>query len=64
MTTGTCDWWAAGAYCSDAPVRRYMNGWRCIKHTPAAIRSISGLSPWNPGHTFSLIFTAKEGQDQ
>jgi hypothetical protein len=26
------------ASCGDANTRRYMNGWRCIKHIPAAVR--------------------------
>jgi hypothetical protein len=38
MTTQTCEWWAVGDYCGNTPARRYMNGWRCIKHIPAAIR--------------------------
>jgi hypothetical protein len=33
-----CNYWTDGNYCGDANTRRYMIGWRCIKHTPAAIR--------------------------
>lgn len=33
-----CNYWTDGNYCGDANTRRYMNGWRCIKHIPAAIR--------------------------
>lgn len=40
MTARTCDWWARGDYCGDTTVRRYMNGWRCIKHAPAVIRRL------------------------
>jgi hypothetical protein len=32
-----CDYWADRSYCGAAITRRYMNGWRCIKHIPAAI---------------------------
>jgi hypothetical protein len=42
MTARTCDWWADGSYCGGAVTRRYMNGWRCIKHTPGAIRKAWG----------------------
>jgi hypothetical protein len=39
-----CDYWTDGNYCGDANTRRYMNGWRCIKHTPAAIRRALDLA--------------------
>jgi hypothetical protein len=38
MTRNACDYWTDGNYCDAALTRRYMNGWRCIKHTPALIR--------------------------
>jgi hypothetical protein len=38
ITRNACDYWTDGTYCSCQFSRRYMNGWRCIKHTPAAIR--------------------------
>jgi hypothetical protein len=34
-----CDYWTDRSYCGAAITRRYMNGWRCIKHTPALIRA-------------------------
>jgi hypothetical protein len=34
-----CDYWVDGNYCGCPFTRRYMSGWRCIKHTPAAIRT-------------------------
>jgi 5S rRNA maturation endonuclease (ribonuclease M5) len=34
----SCGYWTDGNYCGDANTRRYMNGWRCVRHTPAAIR--------------------------
>jgi hypothetical protein len=42
VTRSACDWWADGCYCGDLNTRRYINGWRCIKHTPAAIRKTWG----------------------
>jgi hypothetical protein len=39
-----CDYWADGSYCGGAITRRYMNGWRCIKHAPAVIRRLTALS--------------------
>lgn len=44
MTSKTCDFWLRGSYCGDTTVRRYMNGWRCIKHIPAVIREAASLS--------------------
>jgi len=44
MTRNACDWWADGSYCGAAIIRRYMNGWRCIKHAPAAIRQALDLT--------------------
>jgi len=42
MSRNACDYWTDGNYCGAAITRRYMNGWRCIKHTPAAIRKTWG----------------------
>jgi hypothetical protein len=39
-----CDYWADGNYCGCPFTRRYMNGWRCIKHTPAAMRKAANLT--------------------
>jgi hypothetical protein len=36
-----CDYWTDGNYCGCLFSRRYMNGWRCIQHTPAAIRNLT-----------------------
>jgi hypothetical protein len=38
MTRNACDYWTDGNYCGCPFTRRYMNGYRCIKHTLAAIR--------------------------
>jgi hypothetical protein len=51
MTRSVCDYWADGNYCGCPFSRRYMNGWRCIEHTPAAIRNAANLinerkHPW------------------
>jgi hypothetical protein len=44
MTRNACDSWADGNYCCGAITRRYMNGWRCMKHTPATIRKALNLT--------------------
>lgn len=29
-----CDFWADGAYCGEPNTRRFMKGWRCVRHAP------------------------------
>jgi putative DNA primase/helicase len=31
-----CDFWVAGDYCGDPDTRRFVNGWRCVRHAPEA----------------------------
>jgi putative DNA primase/helicase len=33
-----CDFWADGNRCGNPDSRRFVNGWRCVRHTPDAIR--------------------------
>jgi Bifunctional DNA primase/polymerase, N-terminal len=33
----SCDYCSDGSYCGAVKARRYVNGWRCLAHTPAAL---------------------------
>ncbi len=34
----SCDHYASGAVCGTAPARLFLTGWRCARHTPAALK--------------------------
>lgn len=38
-----CDFRTDGNYCGEPDTRRFMNGWRCVRHAPEAIRG--GVQP-------------------
>jgi hypothetical protein len=33
-----CDFWTDGNYCAELNTRRFINGWRCARHAPEAVR--------------------------
>jgi hypothetical protein len=40
-----CDHWSNGGRCGNPETRRYINGWRCAAHTPAALAGRPDLEP-------------------
>jgi putative DNA primase/helicase len=54
-----CDYWSNGGYCGSPEVRRYINGWRCIAHTPARVAGRPDIQP-DPELTLAAL-RAKAG---
>jgi hypothetical protein len=49
-----CDYWVNGGYCGNPKTRRYINGWRCAAHTPAAIAGRTDIEP-DPDLTLAAL---------
>jgi hypothetical protein len=55
-----CDYWSGGGYCGNPETRRYINGWRCVAHMPAALADRPDLQP-DPELTLAAL-QAKAGE--
>jgi putative DNA primase/helicase len=52
-----CNYWSNGGRCGQPETRRYLNGWRCVAHTPAALAGRPDIEP-DP----ELTLAALQGQ--
>jgi hypothetical protein len=55
-----CDYWSSGGRCGNPETRRYINSWRCVAHTPAAVAGRQDIEP-DPELTLSAL-QAKAGE--
>lgn len=44
-----CNYWHPSGPCGALPTRRYLNGWYCPAHTPAALQGRPEVVPRDPG---------------